>query len=1031
MRLSLNTAFKGLMLICILTSWSGANSQSAEMVSTYVFDKEKVLLVDGDRMVVVPEEYEAGTLALRMLGSGNVIASFGTGRSTYQEVNGRHYILSNQTNPSIFKLFQYLNGSLELLYSEAIVANPFREIVPSNEGVMEGWAAMRIEEGVLFIGPDTLIERDVHPGWFFQGSTSWNGRLFALFDKGWAEFNPSTFEVIGEHDFLAPWIPVRGALFGPNILLTDGTWNASPDYRIYNILTNTYSELTDTSGNLVTLPSILGTSLFVEGSDACFAVEAPFNFLPNFYSPKQGLARVDLESGIARMFAATNTKREARTVIPFHPSAHGFIAFAKLEASGTEPYLFGQDGFELIKDIHRGGARSVEIPLMQGFVNINPNLGLEAFDAISVEGIVYFAANEPGTGREIWCSDGSAAGTKLCTELFEGEQGVGPAYFSKDLEGRVYVVSGATQNDMRLYRLPEPGAEPDLPEGQLNKWIRSFGMSDDIIVTGGFTRSQSGDLHPAADGSVAALYSGFDADHDWIAYDDTAHVPAVFVQGSNAVRSVAQIVNSDGSLRNMVNIQGGSNDVYMARHYQSGEMIFAVRYRNGPTYFNEQAFNFQGEGIHLFGTDDAGNLMWNRSLPGTNIAFRTLTYGDEGFYAFGWFKGSLQFGSGNAPLSAPDGLPCLFAFDDDGAARWAAPFDQPNDNFGAHSGALYTLTYDGVSSRVYAATGGTGYNTTGTCAHSKWDVHAAAFDGSSGQRIWNKTLVSSDQIRATSIAVLPDGRMWLSGHTRGDIELGDLRLTKTENFMPCSWNGFHAVFNGTNGKPINLAGDQPELAKIIFDTKVRDGLIYMTSLVMDGTNIPHPITGRDAGVWIQLDAMAPNGTVLDSRSWELSKWYHRWFINDLLVDHKPGLAFHPDGGSFISILNMTQGTVGGEYPMASQQHNMSSISIMHTGALHPDFGLIEADLPQVDALLVYPNPTSTGDFSFQVKSADLGVFEKVSMYDAQGKLIHAVALNPLLVNAFVSLPAYIRSGLYTLIFEGKGRSESVKLMLNN
>jgi len=1033
MRLSVNGALKGFLLFSFFTSWSGAYGQSAEMVSTFVFDGEKALFVDGDQMVVGPAGLSAGTLSICALSSGAVLESFGTGIHTFQEVNGKRYVLSNQINPAVFKLFQYANAALELLYEEPINADLDRALYASIEGVTDGLAALPIEGGLLVVGTDMLFEREVHPDWSFQGWTAQQERLFAVFDLGAAELDPTTFEVIGEAAFTEPWQALQSARAGQYVLLQDGTWNAPADYRIFNLLTTAYTELSDGFGNVFPVPKMLGDNLFTDGKEVCFAVEAPFSFSTNsvLFSPKQGLARIDLESGIGKVFPATNQKREAREAIQFHESANGTVAFAKLESSGTEPYLFSKDGFELIKDIHPGGARGVEIPSMQGWVNLNSNLKLETFDAISANGIVYFAANEPRTGREIWCSDGTAKGTQLCAELAPGVQGIGPAYFSQDGQGRVYVVSGLRPDNMRLYRLPYPANEPDISKPTPNKWLRSFGLSDELAVMGWFHGTQSANLHPAVDGSVASLYNGFYADYDWMAYGDTAHIPASWVVDGAYVRSVAYVHNADGSLRSQISIQCGSDNVYMARQFDSGEMLFAVRYRLGTTIFNGQPFYAVGEGIHIFKTDDLGNLIWAKTFSGTRIAIRSLTFGQNGFYALGWLQGEVQFGAGNTPIFAPDGLPCLFAFDDDGVAQWASAFDQPNENFGGHRGALYKLTYDGLSNRVFAATGGTGFNTTGSCAFSEVDMQVAAFDGSNGQRIWNRTLASSDHIRPTSIAVLPDGRMWLSGHTRGDLELGTLKLPKTENFMPCSWNGFHAVFNGTNGTPLSLQSDEPNLAKIIFDTQVKDNLIYIASVVMDGTNSPHPITGFNSGLWLQVDAMAPNGTVLDSKSWELSKGYQPWNINDILRDQQVGLSLHPKEGMYVSILNMTQGGIGDEYAMASQKHNTNSFSIMRTASLQPDYDLIPVGLTAADALMVYPNPTSINGFNFQVNLADLGVFEKISVYDVQGKLIYVEAINPLLINAFVSLPAHLRRGLYTLVFEGDGPSEAVKLMLNN
>ena len=77
---------------------------------------------------------------------------------------------------------------------------------------------------------------------------------------------------------------------------------------------------------------------------------------------------------------------------------------------------------------------------------------------VASDGTLYFSADDPSHGRELWASDGTAAGTRMVADVIPGEGGSNPFNFV-EFNGSIYFVVDTDVFDWRnyLYRLTGDG----------------------------------------------------------------------------------------------------------------------------------------------------------------------------------------------------------------------------------------------------------------------------------------------------------------------------------------------------------------------------------------------------------------------------------------------------------------------------------------------------------------------------------------------------------------------------------------------
>lgn len=142
-------------------------------------------------------------------------------------------------------------------------------------------------------------------------------------------------------------------------------------------------------------------------------------------------AAASASAGPARLLADLRTGGAANGSTP-----HGFVP-----VSATRAFFVADDGAsgdELwVTDL--GGGTSSVLDLRPGNASALPPAGVR-FEAIPLGGGLLFAADDGARGRELWFSDGTAAGTRLVKDISPGSASSSPRAFAA-AGGTVYFVA--------------------------------------------------------------------------------------------------------------------------------------------------------------------------------------------------------------------------------------------------------------------------------------------------------------------------------------------------------------------------------------------------------------------------------------------------------------------------------------------------------------------------------------------------------------------------------------------------------------
>lgn len=1019
-------------VLAVLTICAFSASAKAQftLLSDHTFDSRQILLIDPahDIMITRSTSGEGRDLEIRAYPSGELMSTMAGNGLQMSKVNADGYIfISKDQNPHSDFVRFYKDGEFTTLIDRDFEGNAITGVGSATaspiDGFTNGWFAIPYSQGLIFSNGSELKFMAADLG-AFNGWTAAGNRLFAIFNHGFVELDPVSFDVLSETSLPADYRTLRKLAFESFILLRKETWYSAPDYMVLNMLTGASTSVADPQGEINFVPSEWYQDIAMDGEYAVLTVNAQVPFYLHFEDGREAVVRIHLPSATGQFWLANYSHQNRRFQNPIMHSQNGLLVFGDFDNTGIEPYLLTQTGPELIADIHKGKARSVDIRPSHFPASHN----YREFSGAERGGEVYFVANHPLSGREIWKSDGSSEGTKLYAEFHAGAKGIEEHYFVPSTDDGLYVLIGEALKEMQLYalELSDTGAAELDPD--IFHWQRSFGLYDANYPESYYIRRFHSKPYIAADGSVACLYQGYNERYAWIAHDENQYIPERFNLPYSTASCILHILEDDGRLRKMKNLIAGSEIVHLARHPEHGRMVIAAHHRPPITYFGDTTFNRNSEGTFLFGLDSDGELLWDKWLPGKDISIRDIVYKDEGIFVLGFFSRSLNLGPQIPRLETPDQIGFVARYDETGTPIWSAPLPAENDNFGRNSGAIHILHYDEYSQKLIALEGGTGYNTSGSCAFSDWTVQMAAYEIEAGQLLWENHWEVSDHIRPAGIAALPNGDLWVSGHTRGDVHWGNLELLKTSNFMNCSWNGFHAIMDVGSGTPKKLFADEPELAKIVYDTWPGSGGVYVASLVSTPTDFMHDLSGAESNFHIQIDTRSIDGNLQESSILQTPIKRFRFYSE--MVDHKVGIAAHPTAGMFISTTNMIQGMVGSDFAVSSQRHNKQSLHIMRMPIMGFD-PRFEAQMSEEHkSYLVYPNPVYHDQVYFQLHHDDDNGFDRAMLYDISGRLVHGEVLSQGVNPHSIHIPRHIHNGIYVLRLEGPNGSMGEKLVID-
>jgi hypothetical protein len=242
---------------------------------------------------------------------------------------------------------------------------------------------------------------------------------------------------------------------------------------------------------------------------------------------------------------------------------------------------------------------------------------------------------------------------------------------------------------------------------------------------------------------------------------------SIYVSGSTSGSLDGQTNNGGGSdafitkfaadgTKQWTRLLGTSaNDYARAMTTATDGSIYVSGSTNGP--LNGQANSGASDAfIAKFNPD--GTRQWTRLL-GTSANDRALAMAsgsDGAVYVGGSTQGSLD---GQTNSGSEDAF--ITKFNSDGTAEWT-------QLLGTSAWDSATALATGSDGSIYVS-GYTGGSLDGQTNSGQVDAYLAKFD-SGGNKVWTQLLGSDAEDRATAVAAVADGSVYVSGYTTGDVD---------------------------------------------------------------------------------------------------------------------------------------------------------------------------------------------------------------------------------------------------------------------
>ena len=365
-------------------------------------------------------------------------------------------------------------------------------------------------------------------------------------------------------------------------------------------------------------------------------------------------------------------------------------------------------------------------------------------------GQLYFAAEDGTSGKELWRSDGTEAGTVLVKDINPGADGSFPSGFTV-FDGALYFAANDGTNGRELWRSDgteagtalvkdiDPGANESFPEdftffdGALYFSARNGTNGDELWKTDGTETGTAlvKDIDPGSSGSAPAFLTVFDGTL-YFAADDGA--------------SGDELWRSDGT-------EAGT---LLVKDIDPGSISGEPRYLavfDGALYFSANAGGGLGRELWRSDGTEAGTALLKDIYPGTG-------YGLPGIFTVTVFDGALYFqaddGTSGRELWRTDGTETGTTLVKDVNPGAAGSFSV-NTHFAVVDDALYFAANDGASGDELWRSDGTEAGTVlaedinpGTDGSSPegftiFDsvLYFVADDGANGRELWRSGSASA------------------------------------------------------------------------------------------------------------------------------------------------------------------------------------------------------------------------------------------------------------------------------------------------
>ena len=316
--------------------------------------------------------------------------------------------------------------------------------------------------------------------------------------------------------------------------------------------------------------------------------------------------------------------------------------------------------------------------------------------------------------------------------------------------------------------------------------------------------------------------------------------------------------DSDGSRVWTRNIGSSEYDFVRSVSISADGSVFIVGYTEGDL---DGGFNNGETDVFLSKYSSDGSKKWTQLLGSTSsdIGSSVSTSADGSVYIGGSTRGNLDGQLNNGGSDA-----FLAKYNSDGSKEWTQ--------------LLGTPSYDSAHS-VSVANDGSIYITGTTSGYLDEEVNSGKADAfiskynSSGTREWTKLLGSSSSESAISVSTAPDGSVFITGYTEGELKghtnsgSADAYLSKFNSDGSNEWTVQLGSSEWDSAKSVSTSIDG--LVYIVGDTNgdleglasIGDRDIFLGKYTSDGIKVSMQLLGSSRRDYGDSVSVSPNGAI--------------------------------------------------------------------------------------------------------------------------------------------------------------------------
>lgn len=700
------------------------------------------------------------------------------------------------------------------------------------------------------------------------------------------------------------------------------------------------------------------------------------------------------------------------------------LMLGSIGEKGSEVYRISETGQpQLVKDIYTGWAGS----LLNGEYNNN-----EYEQSIVFNDKLYFAAQSPFQGAELWRTDGTESGTLRMSDFEPGAGGIHwLSLFSSD--DKLYCMTRNRENMFSIYQIDDKsdGFTRESESDNDMVWDRYFlrhGSSYEeymsplrepllVSTSSGFTGLLSGIRHTTS----ANYYDKFvEVDGDF-----ELEIPSI-PWSNNA--NLLYFLNKEGRIDTAFFIIAEGANCTMSIDSQS-EDIYMTFGHEDKTYFGKDSIIADGAAVGLAKLSPQGKLLWYRFFDkGKGLFIHAMDMSSDKVFISGYYANA-TLSLGNGIILHPNYNKQYFvaAFDLNGEAIWAV--NTSMEGLTKYS-TLGQIRADETTGIVYAASSEHNLNMLNSCGYDDWKSRIVALKMLSGEEIWSEDLDCDDMLRLRDITTDALGNLWIAGNFRGNLSFENSKLrAKGEN--DCPVNAFVAVMNGKTGKVLN-SFSIPEIHKRSRKILARDGfvdIVYLNAF-LEPDDALQPMAHQRVS-YLEKETYTLTGKWVGTERFPTPIGvYHGGYSNEDDASIKATICNVGKTHYALQLAYFNGGALGlGTRRAPPYLGSKSTTTTIQRK--NPDFQLPEdfSDEPYSNVgFSIYPNPVSDGWISLVIDPDRLGDFDTMTFSDVRGRIVWKVALDTRYYSMQYSISPLV-SGVYIVTLRGANNSGSQRLMV--